>query len=65
MSRMYNVYCTILGHIPSEKTNTARIIMTDTYYKVCKCKRCGCFLRKDQYGVWVKDTNIYPEEKGE
>lgn len=59
---MGNIYCTFLGHIPSEKTKTARIIMTDTYYKVCKCKRCGCFLRKDQYGVWIKDMNIYPED---
>jgi len=23
---------------------------------------CGCHLRKDQYGVWVKDMNIYPDE---
>ena len=62
---MDNIYCYFLGHIPSEKTNIARSIMTDTHYETCKCKRCGCHLRKDRYGVWVKDTNIYPEEKEE
>ena len=60
---MYNVYCAILGHTPSKETRTARIIMTDTYYKTCKYRRCRCHLKKDQYGVWVKDLNIYPEEE--
>ena len=58
-----NIYCYFLGHIPSEKANTARIIMTDTCYETCKCMRCGCHLRKDQYGVWVEDMNIYPDER--
>lgn len=62
---MDNIYCYFSGHIPSEKTITARIIMSDTYYETCKCRRCGCHLRKDQYGVWVKDTNIYSDEREE